>query len=148
MADTAGEPAPSSGSTLNEGWDRYDALTTQASASVRAMALAGIAAVWLVTVGTQGSPSILKSAPSWFPTAALAFAVCIAFDILHYAVGGIVLAGWLREPEQKKLGPSGVLPDLPPRVKGPTQFFYAAKIITLFLGYGSLAIGILLNFVF
>ena len=143
---SASAEQPTTGETKSDAWDRYDRLTRQASESTRAMALAGIAAVWLVTVGTQGAPSLLTTAPGWFTTAALAFALCIAFDICHYAIGGWVLAGWLREPNQKRLALTQAIPDLPQKVKGPTQVFYWAKISSLFVGYILFALGVALNF--
>ena len=77
-------------STYKEIQDVYVEYTDKTSQSVRASAVSGLIAVWIVSNTTRNPSALLYSHLHTFEIAAMLFIVALAFDLLHNFVGSIV----------------------------------------------------------
>jgi hypothetical protein len=117
--------------------DRNTELTGKASEHVRTSALAGLAVAWLFTGASEGDLSKLASAPTGLLIAAALFAASLSGDILHYYLQARAFKTVARGYEKKGKVSSDQV-ELRTWVPGVGYFFYNAKVILLFAGYGVL----------
>ncbi|HUG72605.1 MAG TPA: hypothetical protein VMK82_04195 [Steroidobacteraceae bacterium] len=121
---------------LHEYRQTYYDHTGAASASIRTLLLAGVAAVWLFKADTDGGGFALPTLALW---GLLCFSAAAIFDVLQYLVlGEIYHFIFLRAENQGKKS-DDELGDHPRWCNRPGLYLYWMKFATTFLGYVFLA---------
>jgi hypothetical protein len=114
-------------------FERYYELSRKASESVRTLALAGLAAVWLFSGGDQTDINDLNIPRALLVGGAL-FVTALTLDLLHSTVGSFMYGTWAR----RKVG-SGIELDagveLPSWLARVLWLFFVGKTSALIAGY-------------
>lgn len=134
--------------TYKEIQDRFASDSRRASEAVRTSALAGVAAVWIVSQTYKDDSGTLFSHSQYFEFAALLFIIALALDLLHSFASSIVfwkLAQDLDaefEEDEQGLNSEHRLPKWATRIP---WYFYLLKALVLLAATLLLCIGVGLN---
>jgi hypothetical protein len=122
---------------LADAREAYDTFSKSASDSVRQLAFAAIAAVWVLKPPAAAQPQAAAHLPGMLIIAGAFAVLALAFDLSQYVYGTLAWGRFHRAKENEGVEPEGKV-EAPRQINWPTNTFFGLKVGAVAFSYAFL----------